>query len=125
MSDSETSTTGRKRYPVIIAGAGPVGLALATELCWRGVHCLVVEQSDDSVDFATTNLANTRTCEHLRRWGLADRMRNESGFPKDFPRNYVFVTRMNGYAVARFDHPANGDPDSRSTYSPEGRIWIS
>jgi 2-polyprenyl-6-methoxyphenol hydroxylase-like FAD-dependent oxidoreductase len=29
--------------PVLIAGAGPVGLALAVELGLRGVECLVVE----------------------------------------------------------------------------------
>jgi 2-polyprenyl-6-methoxyphenol hydroxylase-like FAD-dependent oxidoreductase len=120
-----SASASSKRIPVLIAGAGPVGLALAIELAWRGVHCLVVEQSDGSVDFPTTNLANTRTCEHLRRWGIADRMRFESGYPTDYPRNYLFVTRMNGYEIARFDHPANGDPNSRSPYSPEGRLWIS
>jgi 2-polyprenyl-6-methoxyphenol hydroxylase-like FAD-dependent oxidoreductase len=114
-----------KRYPVLIAGAGPVGLALAIELAWRGIRCLVIEQTDGSVEFPTTNLANTRTCEHLRRWGIADRMRFESGYPTDYPRNYLFVTRMNGHEIARFDHPANGDPKSRSPYSPEGRLWIS
>jgi 2-polyprenyl-6-methoxyphenol hydroxylase-like FAD-dependent oxidoreductase len=121
MSDAAAS----KRYPVLIAGAGPVGLSLAIELAWRGIHCLVVEQGDGTVDFPTTNLANTRTCEHMRRWGLVDRMRYESGYPTDYPRNYLFVTRMNGYEIARFDHPANGDPSSRSPYSPEGRLWIS
>jgi len=114
-----------ERIPVLIAGAGPVGLALAIELAWRGIRCLVVEQTDGSVDFPTTNLANTRTCEHMRRWGIANRMRFESGYPTDYPRNYLFVTRMNGYEIARFDHPANGDPTSRSPYSPEGRLWIS
>ena len=119
------SAAGSKRYPVLIAGGGPTGLALASELGWRGISCLVVEQGDGSVDFPTTNLVNTRTCEHLRRWGLADRVRYDAGFPPDYPRNYVFVTRMNGYEVARFDHPANGDPNSRSPHSPEGRIWVS
>ncbi|MGH7875044.1 MAG: FAD-dependent monooxygenase [Candidatus Binatia bacterium] len=114
-----------KYYPVLIAGAGPVGLALAIELAYRDIRCLVVEQTDGKVDFPTTNLANTRTCEHLRRWGIADRMRFESGYPTDYPRNYLFVTRMDGYEIARFDHPANGDPASRSPYSPEGRLWIS
>src|SRR5918992_4207129 len=111
--------------PVLIAGAGPVGLALAIELAYRNIRCLVVEQTDGSVEFPTTNLANTRTCEHLRRWGIADRMRYESGYPTDYPRNYLFVTRMDGYEIARFDHPANGDPAARSPYSPEGRLWIS
>src|SRR5436190_17240916 len=128
MTDSNVSTAnpaGLKRYPVLIAGGGPVGLALAIELGWRGIHCLVIEQGDGQVEFPTTNLANTRTCEHLRRWGLADRMRYESGFPTDYPRNYIFVTRVDGYEIARFDHPANGDPNSRSPHSPEGRLWIS
>jgi 2-polyprenyl-6-methoxyphenol hydroxylase-like FAD-dependent oxidoreductase len=125
MKDPAESIERRQRCPVLIIGAGPVGLALAIELGWRGIHCLVIEQGDGTVEFPTTNLANTRTCEHLRRWGLADRMRYESGYPTDYPRNYVFVTRMNGYEVARFDHPANGDPNSRSPHSPEGRLWIS
>ncbi len=119
------TTTKPTRIPVLIAGAGPVGLALAIELAYRDIRCLVVEQTDGSVDFPTTNLANTRTCEHLRRWGIADRMRFDSGYPTDYPRNYLFVTRMDGYEIARFDHPANGDPASRSPYSPEGRLWIS
>jgi 2-polyprenyl-6-methoxyphenol hydroxylase-like FAD-dependent oxidoreductase len=114
-----------QHYPVLIAGAGPVGLSLAIELAYRGIHCLVVEQSDGSVEFPTTNLANTRTCEHLRRWGIADKMRYESGYPTDYPRNYLFVTRMTGYEIARFDHAPNGAPAARSPYSPEGRLWIS
>jgi 2-polyprenyl-6-methoxyphenol hydroxylase-like FAD-dependent oxidoreductase len=120
-----TPSVTTKHVPVLIAGAGPVGLSLAIELAYRNIRCLVVEQTDGSVDFPTTNLANTRTVEHLRRWGIADRMRFESGYPTDYPRNYLFVTRMTGYEIARFDHPANGDPASRSSFSPEGRLWIS
>jgi 2-polyprenyl-6-methoxyphenol hydroxylase-like FAD-dependent oxidoreductase len=123
--ENTMSEAATKRVPVLIAGAGPVGLSLAIELAYRGIRCLVVEQTDGSVEFPTTNLANTRTCEHLRRWGIADRMRFESGYPTDYPRNYLFVTRMNGHLIARFDHPANGAPNSRSPYSPEGRLWIS
>ena len=119
------NSNSTKRIPVLIAGAGPVGLSLAIDLAYRGIRSLLVEQTDGAVDFPTTNLANTRTCEHLRRWGIADRMRYESGYPTDYPRNYLFVTRMTGYEIARFDHPANGDPDSRSPHSPEGRLWIS
>jgi 2-polyprenyl-6-methoxyphenol hydroxylase-like FAD-dependent oxidoreductase len=120
-----TPSVTSKHVPVLIAGAGPVGVSLAIELAYRNIRCLVVEQTDGSVDFPTTNLANTRTSEHLRRWGIAGRMRFESGYPTDYPRNYLFVTRMTGYEIARFDHPANGDPASRSPFSPEGRLWIS
>ena len=116
------SAEGSKRCPVLIAGGGPTGLALASELGWRGVSCILVEQSDGSVGFPTTNLVNTRTSEHLRRWGLIGQIRL-AGFPPDYPRNYIFVTRVFGRELARFEHPANGDPQARSPYSPEGRIW--
>jgi 2-polyprenyl-6-methoxyphenol hydroxylase-like FAD-dependent oxidoreductase len=125
MDNSAGSSASNSHYPVLIAGGGPSGLALAIELGWRGIPCLVVEQTDGSVEFPTTNLANTRTVEHLRRWGIADRMRYESGYPTDYPRNYLFVTRMDGFEIARFDHPANGAPNARSPFSPEGRLWIS
>ena len=128
MTDSVVSNArdkGLKRTPVLIAGGGPVGLALASELAWRGISCILVEQGDGKGEFPTTNLVNTRTCEHLRRWGIADQVRYRSGFPPDYPRNYVFVTRINGYELARFDHPPNGDPNSRSPHSPEGRLWVS
>ena len=115
-------TEAVRRYPVLIAGGGPSGLALAIELGWRGISCVVVEQGDGSVAFPTTNLVNTRTSEHLRRWGFIDQVRF-AGFPKDFPRNYIFVTGVFGRELARFEHPANGDPRYRSPYSPEGRIW--
>jgi 2-polyprenyl-6-methoxyphenol hydroxylase-like FAD-dependent oxidoreductase len=119
---SVQTADGAKRYPVLIAGGGPAGLALAIELGWRGVPCILVEQTDGTVGFPTTNLVNTRTSEHLRRWGLIERVRS-AGFPPDFPRNYIFVTRVFGYELARFEHPATADPESRSPYSPEGRIW--
>lgn len=120
---AQPSTSGLHnsgRVPVLIAGGGPAGLALAIELGWRGVSCLLVEESDGTVEFATTNLANTRTSEHLRRWGLVEDVRG-GGFPLDYPRNYIFVTRLDGYELVRFEHPSNGE--GRSPYSPEGRIW--
>jgi 2-polyprenyl-6-methoxyphenol hydroxylase-like FAD-dependent oxidoreductase len=117
-----SSTVTHRRCPVLIAGGGPVGLALAIDLGWRGISCILVEQSDGAVGFPTTNLVNTRTCEHLRRWGIVDQVKR-AGFPTDFPRNYIFVTRVFGHELARFEHPANGDPQFRSPYSPEGRIW--
>jgi 2-polyprenyl-6-methoxyphenol hydroxylase-like FAD-dependent oxidoreductase len=119
---SSKSTSESNRYPVLIAGGGPTGLALAIELGWRGISCILVEQSDGTVGFPTTNLVNTRTSEHLRRWGIIDQVKH-AGFPTDFPRNYLFVTRVFGHELARFEHPSNGDPKFKSAYSPEGRIW--
>ncbi len=110
------------RVPVLVAGAGPAGLSLAIELGLRGVPCTVVEQGDARVEFPTANLLNARTVEHMRRWGIADDLRYRA-FPPDFPRTCIFLTRLNGYELARFELPGNGDPASRSPQSPEGRLW--
>jgi 2-polyprenyl-6-methoxyphenol hydroxylase-like FAD-dependent oxidoreductase len=111
-----------RHVPVLIAGAGPCGLGLAIELGWRGVACLVVEQSDETIAFPTANLVSTRTMEFLRRWGIADRARYD-GFPPDYPNTYLYLTGFNRHELARFEHPGNGDPRARPAFSPEGPIW--
>jgi 2-polyprenyl-6-methoxyphenol hydroxylase-like FAD-dependent oxidoreductase len=40
---------GALHTPVLIVGAGPVGLALAMDLGWRGVECLLVEESSGAL----------------------------------------------------------------------------
>jgi 2-polyprenyl-6-methoxyphenol hydroxylase-like FAD-dependent oxidoreductase len=109
-------------FPVLIVRGGPCGLGLAIELGWRGVPCLLVEQSDETIAFPTANLINTRTMEFLRRWGIADTARYE-GFPKEYPNTYLYLTGFNRHELARFEHPGNGDPAARSQWSPEGPIW--
>jgi 2-polyprenyl-6-methoxyphenol hydroxylase-like FAD-dependent oxidoreductase len=108
--------------PVLIVGAGPAGLTLAIELGARGVPCTLVDEGDGTVQFPTANQLNARTLEHFRRWGIADELRYHA-FPPDYPRTCIFLTRLNGYELAHFDLPGNGDPAARSAYSPEGRLW--
>ncbi len=71
---SEESTIAT---PVLIVGGGPVGLALALELGWHNVECILVEQSDGIVSHAKFVDINMRTMELCRRWGLADEIRDE------------------------------------------------
>jgi len=55
--------------PVIIVGAGPVGLAAALELARFGVPSVVLEQRDSTSRHPKTRNFNTRTMEIARGWG--------------------------------------------------------
>lgn len=87
---------------VIVVGAGPVGLALAIELGTRGVRCIVVEARDRGRVVPRAKLANVRTMEHARRWGIADTLRQATPLPPDFSTEVAFVTSVLGLEITRF-----------------------
>ena len=93
--------------PVLIVGGGPVGLALALDLGWHGVECLLVEQGDGTTDFPRANTVDVRSMELCRRWGIADAVR-AAGIPPDFPHTALYLTSLAGYEIARFERRSHG-----------------
>jgi 2-polyprenyl-6-methoxyphenol hydroxylase-like FAD-dependent oxidoreductase len=91
--------------PVLIVGGGPVGLALALDLGWRGVPCLLVERGDGEVVDAKMFATGIRTVEFCRRWGIAGEVK-DWGFPRDFPFDNVFVTSLTGHEIGRIPMPS-------------------
>lgn len=109
--------------PVVVVGAGPVGLAMGNELGWRGIACLLVERATSVPDFPTCEAINARTMEHMRRWGLAHDIR-EAGFPHGIPRNVRFMTRALGHELLCFERPTNeGFRAELSAITPESGVW--
>lgn len=88
------------KTPVLIVGGGPVGLALAGELGWRGIACTLVEEGDGVIVTPKMNEVNVRTMEFCRRWGIADAV-HACPFPPDYPLDVAFVTSLAGYELGR------------------------
>lgn len=59
--------------PVLIAGAGPVGLALAVGLARYGVPAIVFEKKAELSPHSRALLITTRTLEVFRDWGVLER----------------------------------------------------
>jgi 2-polyprenyl-6-methoxyphenol hydroxylase-like FAD-dependent oxidoreductase len=90
--------------PILIVGAGPVGLALAGDLGWRGVPCMLIEKGDGAIEQPKMDLVGPRTMEFCRRWGIADWVR-DAPYPGDYPQDCVYVTALNGYELGRERFP--------------------
>jgi 2-polyprenyl-6-methoxyphenol hydroxylase-like FAD-dependent oxidoreductase len=90
---------------VLIVGGGAVGLALATELGWRGRHCIVLDEGNGVIEHPRTGGISVRTMEHCRRWGIADVVRNNR-FPQDYRLDTLFCTSVAGFEVARVSMPS-------------------
>jgi 2-polyprenyl-6-methoxyphenol hydroxylase-like FAD-dependent oxidoreductase len=95
------------RVPVLIAGGGPVGLALAGELGWRGVPCLLIEKTDGAIEQPRMDLIGVRTMEFCRRWGIADWVR-DAPYPPDYPQDCVYLSGLNGVEFGRERFPGRG-----------------
>jgi len=105
--------------PILIVGAGPVGLALAGDLGWRGVDCLLIEQSDGSIYQPRMDLVGIRTMEFCRRWGLVGAV-EASPYPRDLPQDNVYVTSLAGWGLGR-ERMATLDAAKPPTESPQRR----
>jgi 3-(3-hydroxy-phenyl)propionate hydroxylase len=61
-------------YPVVVVGAGPVGLSLAIDLAQRGVSVVLLDDSDRIGDGSRAICFSKRSLEVWDRLGVADHM---------------------------------------------------
>jgi 2-polyprenyl-6-methoxyphenol hydroxylase-like FAD-dependent oxidoreductase len=107
--------------PILIVGAGPVGLALAGDLGWRGIPCTIVEQSDGSIYQPRMDMVGVRTMEFCRRWGVVGDV-EASPYPRDYPQDNIYVagSLVTGWEIGRYPNPPMGE-EKPPPQSPQKR----
>lgn len=103
-----TASQQRVDVPILIVGAGPVGLAHSIELSRYGVPHLVLGRDMATSAHPRANAINARSMEHYRRLGLSKTIR-KSGLPLDHPSDIVYVTRLDGLEITRVPIPSRGE----------------
>jgi len=112
-----------KRTAVVIIGGGPVGMAAAIELGMRGIECVLLDRTERGGYAPRAKTTHTRTREHLRRWGIAQKLADAAPFGVDYPSNVTFVTRLGGKLIKRFEHALQCSTERNEFYSEHSQ-WI-
>ena len=74
---------------VVVAGGGPVGLALAAELGLRGVPCTVIERRSEPHRIPKGQNLTQRTLDLFYSWGIADELRSRRLIRPGYPGNSI------------------------------------
>ncbi|PIN26119.1 Monooxygenase involved in coenzyme Q (ubiquinone) biosynthesis [Handroanthus impetiginosus] len=97
--------------PVLIVGAGPVGLVLSILLTKLGVKCAVVEKSNAFSRHPQAHFINNRSMEVFRKInGLANEILRYQP-PVDLWRKFIYCTSLAGPVLGSVDHMQPKDFD--------------
>jgi 2-polyprenyl-6-methoxyphenol hydroxylase-like FAD-dependent oxidoreductase len=127
---SDKAMSDKATTPVLVVGAGPVGLTLAMDLAQRGIAVTVVEtRFAGEPPSVKCNHVSARSMEVFRRLGLARKLR-DTGLPADYPNDCSYRTTATGIELSRILIPcrrdrytATGGPDTDwPTAEPPHRI---
>ncbi|CAL4946099.1 unnamed protein product [Urochloa decumbens] len=102
---------GAPHLPVLIVGAGPVGLVLSFLLTKFGIKCAVIEKNVEFTRHPRAHFINNRTMEIFRKVdGLAGDI-ERSQPPVDLWRKFVYCTSLSGSVLGSVDHMKQEDFD--------------
>jgi FAD-dependent monooxygenase len=112
--------------PIIIVGAGPVGMILSYGLSRMQVPTLIIEENppDKTTEYPKMDLTNSRSMELLRTLGLVDACRAIPGtIAEDVSFECVFVTSLHpekGRELGRWSVPCVAEQTSESKRINDG-----
>lgn len=111
-----TSSVVEEHVPVLIVGAGPVGLVLSILLTKLGVKCCIIERSQQFKQHPQAHFINNRTMEVFRKLdGLSEEI-EELQPPVEQWRRFIYCSTLSGPILGTVDHMQ--PHDFKQTRSP-------
>ncbi|MEV0134078.1 FAD-dependent monooxygenase [Dactylosporangium sp. NPDC050688] len=91
--------------PVLVVGAGPVGMVAALALARYGIRCMLVDQQTETTRHPKLDYVSTRSMELLRPLGLTDDVR-AAGVAPEHPADVIWSTGLTGAPIAVWRLPS-------------------
>src|SRR5262245_10125077 len=99
----------RVEVPVLVVGAGPVGMTASILLARHGMRSLVVDRRPGPHRAPQAHLVNPRTLEVFRAAGLDRRALAAHATPRDDGSHVSWVTTLAGREMGRLPYERQGD----------------
>ena len=105
--------------PVLVVGAGPTGLVLASVLSGYGINCVLVERNTHTIRFPKMDVTNGASMELLRRLGVDAELRRVGVAPQH-SFDVIFAPGLDGLEVARWSLPSVDEQWATLRGAPDG-----
>ena len=114
--------TARPGTAVSVVGGGPAGLAAAAELSLHGIGCVVIEpRAAVSHRRPRAKTTSIRTMEYLRRWGVADALREAAPLPVAWSQRVTFCESLSGRRITDFERRVRADDRRDDRFAESGQ----
>lgn len=91
--------------PVLVVGAGPVGMCAALMLARHGVPCVLVDQGFETSVHPKLDYVNSRSMEFFRQLGVAPDIR-AAGVGYGHPADVIWSTGLAGKPITTWELPS-------------------
>lgn len=115
----------QSHHDVLIVGGGPCGVALGIELGLQGINTLILEKHTAPLLSPRAQGLNERSMEFFLRWGIAKELRQRQLFPKDYPLQGVWCSKLNGKTYATASSAEQFNPNTTAEASIRIPLYIT
>ncbi|MGW3655169.1 FAD-dependent monooxygenase [Streptomyces sp. NPDC005151] len=105
--------------PVLVVGAGPVGMVAALALARQGVSCVLVDQGVETSVHPKLDYVNSRSMEFFRQLGIADDIRS-AGVAPEHRADVIWSTGLAGEPITTWRLPSVAEERRRIAEQNDG-----